>query len=74
MKTIDARLEFEKALKEIARDITYYDYKNDPEKPGFDIQIKIKPKAVDICDKKNCNAGRGCIHRIVKRNIAFCVD
>ncbi len=65
MRTAAAREEFNAALKEVAT-VRFFDYKDDE-------QIAVKPKAVELCDKRNCNAGTGCIHRTTKKGIPFCV-
>lgn len=70
MDTTEARKMFEKALGDVSK-VRFYDYKQ----VGMfeDKRITIKPRAVEMCEKPNCNAGDNCIHLVIKRNIPFCV-
>lgn len=70
MKTIDARLEFKKAVKEIKKEVRFYDYHYFRENR---IRIERKPEVIKVCDEINCDAGEDCIHQFEKRNIVFCV-
>ena len=76
MDATKARRQFNAALKQIAK-IRFLEY---PDWPSGDKVIRVKPCTAQLCDPKKCNAGcekfpgRNCIHRIIKKNIPFCVD
>ena len=35
--------------------------------------VKVPPRNISICHPKTCDAGTGCCHKFVKKNIPFCV-
>jgi len=65
MDTRSIKVDFEKALKRIAK-IKFFDWhKRDDECVG--------PVKAEICKKAKCNAGSDCCHLFRIMNINFCV-
>lgn len=66
-----ARQDFNLALDAAAKIRFFEDfYIEDGE---YERGVKVPPRHIGICHPRTCDAGTGCCHKFIKKNISFCV-